>query len=327
MKFQLIDEICTQDWKKSGSPFMPETKEIAGAQVFCINNVDHFFWANFDRYRDSGGFPNYAPPFDNYFMYCDDTEMTTTDAGMKYRDLYPQFRYGFWFLAGLVEQVEDAWGIEWFTARGTNRLLLKKSGVKWRVLAIYFTSYAKGRVEANMMYQYLVNEDGTIGDLGWDSRCGAGIVEKAAKHYGMTLEEAHDALFELGMVNMASCHLATALLHCKNVTTVDAEPTAKEKYRMSEYQRVSKQPAAKWKVLSIEPMVRTLRTQGAIERNGITKALHICRGHFKDFSHGKGLFGRNKGLYWWDQQMRGNESAGVVIKDYDIQPPENSSRI
>ena len=94
---------------------------------------------------------------------------------------------------------------------------------------------------------------------------------------------------------------------------------------MQEFERKTKHPAAKWKVLTIEPMVRTLRIQGAIERNGISKALHICRGHFKDFSQGNGLFGRNKGLYWWDQHMRGDESAGVVIKDYKINPSDGNN--
>lgn len=320
MKYQLIDELCTQDWQQSDSHFIPDTKELAAAQVLCIDNVDQFFWANFDKHRDAGGFPNYAPPFDNYFMYCDQTAMRTDD-GSLYREKFPQFRYGFWFLATPVEQVQDQWGITWFTSMETNRLILKKSGVKWRIMAFYFTSYSKGRADANAMYQYLVKDDGSLSGHGWDSRIGMGIVEKAAKYYGMTAEQVHDIFFEMGMVNMGTCYLATALLHCKNVTVVDAEPTAKEKYRMQEYERKERQPAAKWKVLSIEPMVKTLRIQGAIERNGLSKALHICRGHFKDFSKGNGLFGKNKGLYWWEQHMRGDESAGVVIKDYDIKPP------
>lgn len=48
------------------------------------------------------------------------------------------------------------------------------------------------------------------------------------------------------------------------------------------------------------------------------QALHICRGHFKDFSHGKGLFGKAKGLYWWGMQTRGSKDDGEIIKDYKI---------
>lgn len=319
MKFQLIDEICTQDWSNS-SGFAPEVKEIAGAQVLCIDNVDHFFWENFDRNRDIGGFPNYAPPFENYFMYCDETAMVTSD-GKPYRDAFPQYRYGFWFIAMPVENATSRWAIDWFTENNTNRLILKQSGVKWRMIAVHFTSYSKGSVAANVWYQYLVNEDGSTSDLGLDSACDANVVMRFAKHYGRSQESIHDELLNLSTVNLAACYLATSLLHCKNVTAIDAVPTAKERYRMDGYERTAKQPAAKWKVLTIEPMVRTLRTQGAIERNGLSKALHICRGHFKDFSQGKGLFGKNKGLYWWDQHMRGDEDAGIVIKDYNIKSP------
>lgn len=319
MKFQLIDEICMFDWKKSNSMFVPVQSAIAGAQVFRIDNVDHFFWEHCDKYRDNGGFPNYAPPFDNYFMYCDETAMTNED-GRRYRDSFPKYRYGLWFLATPVEDALDDFAIEWFTDGGTNRLILKKQGVKWRVFVVFFASYGKNDIVVPCLYQYLVNEDGTLSDFGWDSRCDARIAEKVARAYRVPVEKAHDSLFELGMGHMATCHLATSLLHCKNVATVDAEPTPKERYVMQEYERKTRQPAAKWKVLSIEPMVRTLRTQGAIERNGLNKALHICRGHFKDFSQGNGLFGKNKGLYWWDQHMRGDESAGLVIKDYNIKP-------
>jgi hypothetical protein len=41
------------------------------------------------------------------------------------------------------------------------------------------------------------------------------------------------------------------------------------------------------------------------------------RGHFKDYSV-KGLFGRYKGVYWWDSQVRGEVNGGVVDKDYRV---------
>ncbi len=47
-------------------------------------------------------------------------------------------------------------------------------------------------------------------------------------------------------------------------------------------------------------------------------AMHLMRGHFKDYSKGKGLFGKLKGMYWWTPTIRGSEKAGVVIKDYEV---------
>ena len=65
-------------------------------------------------------------------------------------------------------------------------------------------------------------------------------------------------------------------------------------------------------------MAKILKEQGECETKGLQYALHICRGHFKDFSQSKGLFSRNKGLFWWDPQVRGNREIGGVIKDYKV---------
>jgi len=49
-------------------------------------------------------------------------------------------------------------------------------------------------------------------------------------------------------------------------------------------------------------------------------ALHICRGHFKNFSNGRGLFGKFKGRYWWGAQARGTDRAAQVHADYRVSP-------
>ena len=73
-----------------------------------------------------------------------------------------------------------------------------------------------------------------------------------------------------------------------------------------------------FKTLEIEPMKRILRTEGQSEKTGLRQALHICRGHFKDYSKGGGLFGKYKGLYWWESQVRGSVSEGTIVKDYSV---------
>lgn len=47
-------------------------------------------------------------------------------------------------------------------------------------------------------------------------------------------------------------------------------------------------------------------------------SLHIVRGHFADYSTGKGLFGKYRGRYWVSAHLRGNPEVGVTEKDYDI---------
>jgi hypothetical protein len=49
----------------------------------------------------------------------------------------------------------------------------------------------------------------------------------------------------------------------------------------------------------------------------LAKALHICRGHFKNFDD-KPLFGKLTGTYWWQPHVRGTAEAGIVEKDYRI---------
>ena len=80
-------------------------------------------------------------------------------------------------------------------------------------------------------------------------------------------------------------------------------------------------PTVRYHVLEIEPLKRILRTEGKSEETGLKRALHICRGHFKDYRE-HGLFGKFKDIYWWDSQVRGNLSEGIVNKDYSVDAPK-----
>ena len=109
--------------------------------------------------------------------------------------------------------------------------------------------------------------------------------------------------------------LATSFLHCRNVSTEEHVPPAKLN---KAYRRRHGLPLVRYKTLTIEPMKRILRKEGQVEVNGLPKALHICRGHFKDYRSSAGLFGKHKGLFWWDMHARGAIDQGSVVKDYAI---------
>jgi hypothetical protein len=110
-------------------------------------------------------------------------------------------------------------------------------------------------------------------------------------------------------------YLGISFLHCKNVVTQDHSPDSKlQKSRIKR----NKLPMVIYKTLVIHPMTTILEREGHLSGTGIQKALHICRGHFKDFSQGKGLFGKFKGMYWWEPQARGSSTAGILVKDYKI---------
>jgi hypothetical protein len=112
--------------------------------------------------------------------------------------------------------------------------------------------------------------------------------------------------------------MGISFLHCKNIVIRSTEPSIKLQHARV---RKGKLPLFTFKTLEIKPMTKILREEGESETKGLARALHICRGHFKDFQQGPGLGrGHAHGLYWWDSQVRGNREVGAVIKDYKVSP-------
>jgi hypothetical protein len=74
---------------------------------------------------------------------------------------------------------------------------------------------------------------------------------------------------------------------------------------------------------------RTARREARNAKNGKPDrvALHLVRGHFKTFTDERPLggLGGAVGTYWWQQQMRGTKEEGVIVHDYNISPPEDST--
>ncbi len=103
------------------------------------------------------------------------------------------------------------------------------------------------------------------------------------------------------------------LISCKNIATATHEPDAKlNKSRVKK----GKQPVFTYKTLVIKP---TSKRQQAIEAQGLWEnRIHLCRGHFKEYSEEKPLFGKYTGRYWWQPSVRGRNKNGVVVKDYEV---------
>jgi hypothetical protein len=110
---------------------------------------------------------------------------------------------------------------------------------------------------------------------------------------------------------------AISLLHCKNVS-LELVPTSARIQRKRDRRYT---PGIRYKRLVVEPMREAMRRErtGAEPGDTVKHALHICRGHFKDYRE-KGLFGRYKGIYWWEQHVRGDAQYGEIRKDYVVKP-------
>ena len=114
---------------------------------------------------------------------------------------------------------------------------------------------------------------------------------------------------------------AFSLANCKNVTTSLVHPPEK---LSRAYQRRHGMPLSRYYTLNIEPMKKVLREEGKAESHGLKHALSVCRGHFVNYTEGKGLFGKYHGQFWIPQHVRGSASHGVVTKDYAVSAPRET---
>lgn len=132
-------------------------------------------------------------------------------------------------------------------------------------------------------------------------------------------DHAREALITLCDVSLFPIALALSFMHCKNARMV--EQPIPPKLAKARARRGDPIPLLGHHTLEIEPMKRVLAEQGRAGEVGLQQALHICRGHFKDYRE-SGLFGHYKGLFWWDAHVRGSVERGVVAKDYVVGAPE-----
>jgi hypothetical protein len=107
------------------------------------------------------------------------------------------------------------------------------------------------------------------------------------------------------------CHVAAfalSLLNCTNASVRRYPPSEKLSKR---YSRRPGHKFADFKIVSSERTTHLLETEGGARSSGLKRGLHLCRGHFKDYRHGNGLYGKNRGIYWWDDYLRGRGMADV----------------
>lgn len=135
------------------------------------------------------------------------------------------------------------------------------------------------------------------------------------KYFLSELQKATNPFMECSM-------LALSFMHCKNVTMKTTEPAKKIVHNNSAKRRGEKsfQPVT-FKTLNIKPMRKVLQTEGQERTKGTHTAMHICRGHFKTFDE-KPLFGKYKGTYWWEDNVRGSDKERSVQKKYNIVVPQ-----
>ncbi len=285
------------------------------AEVMLADNVSDYFYQGTDQdyWNILRDFPNCAPPFEKVFIEWGSPALISTEKGSiaPAKDLVDIRRFGCEINSSEIKpdnvpfpKTRDMENIRWVSESTT---------------FIEFRSPLE--IAPSIGYTWYVKADGSIW-LPSDSEendPNPKTITWPVHTENMNLAKRLTDNPALGQ-QMASHYLYVALLtlcflNCKNIRLETHNPSEKQnKSRV----RKGKIPLLRYHVLDIGPMKTILETEGDSKSVGLKKALHICRGHFKDFSHGKGLFGKNKGFYWWDAQVRGNSKQGFIDKDYRI---------
>ena len=105
------------------------------------------------------------------------------------------------------------------------------------------------------------------------------------------------------------------LLACKNVHTVEIEPSAK--MQRARYRRGKRPLNSYYEIKITAPGTRMEHSSEA--HATIMRRFHAVRGHFANYSEDKPLFGRLAGRFWIPSHTRGATELGHISKRYRVE--------
>jgi hypothetical protein len=320
-------------------------REFSKAEYLLADNVYDFFWSNAIHGSDDGikvefdtkNLPNSAPPWANVFVaFTDKVKCDLRGAGRGY--VYTQGGGVFLFSRNLNEAQEEDVVSLWEDCR-VDRDSLFDNGVRWVTYAVPVIVWQR-QIQLPLGYTvFHICEDGHLytlpvgvnhdllkkhdprnGEEGARGFVYVGFLENRLIRKLSEVDPVYDYDAIYGEAEGWLNDLPTAALmsfsfiHCRNVELIDNKRTIGSSGR-PKIKRNNK-PSVIFKTLKIEPIKKILKEQGDIKNKGLGVAFHLCRGHFKDYRNGGGLFGKHKDIFWWDDQWRGKKSIGTILKDY-----------
>lgn len=278
-------------------------RDMKNSTPIVIDNVSDYYWKIEDRILLHSDYPNIAPPFeDMFFEWRSPNEVKHNGAVTKMED----------------NDLPDIYGARVLSYKTPENM---KSGL-WETsewfMSICVIGYSKrdGEIRSPDFYALVsARSDGSPNE-----NCMMILLDQRGEPYVPSKESVRreSASRELGefISTISPVFMALSFMHCKNVEMIKSPALPLTRKRRNK-------PRARYYTLKIEPMRKVMKSDGNLDSKGLKHALHVCRGHFKDYRE-TGLFGKNKGLYWWESHIRGSSSSGVVVKDYKVDAPKGS---
>lgn len=303
---RLIDDLRAPSARLAKPHFVPPDKEQAWASiakhthniimspdlpVILMDNVSKYFYESEQEYWDlRDDFPNLAPPYPAFWCEC---KMVKTIHSKEKGDtdvaaLVPHGRLGV-----LIHGIDPA------SCKGEGI----PANARWILWCELFIDYGQRGIAAT-------------GPHGSTFLCVDGEGAIIERPWMQSLADENDADIMKGYMTFFNpAFLAMSFLHCKNVTVEDnsvPKPLAKK------YHARTGQWPTRYKTLVIEPLQTILRGEGRSDSVGVQKALHICRGHFRDYREGRGLFGKYHQLVWQPSIVRGTKGKSAPPREIEV---------
>lgn len=320
----------TDDANRTVIHLLQRAPDIA---VFDIQNVaDYLFLLDDDLPGDTfeAAFPNIAPPFDHFWMEFR-PQWHVAESKVPLCDRPERIGVFFTTLSrasvNRTQKLRDAVADPNVVAH-----MFQDPDVEWILFCTAFFQIGGDTIGPMLTYLLTVDKNGKplITEQPYGESVARGIPalpsrrmvqsahELAAAEPDVDVQEfLKDIIMEIGKDAMTPCLLALTFIHCRGVTTREQEQQlTRQRRRLIE--RTGEKPPTRYHVLEIEPLKAAIAYATDGQKTGLTKALHICRGHFAVYGEDKPLFGHYVGTVWRPSHIRGRDSEHVVEKQYVI---------
>lgn len=224
--------------------------------------------------------PSMAPPYEDMWFEWTDTTSTFFRTGVHFHTKKENEGWALWLSFYLEPRKAD------LAARNLGSVILLP-------YLVNFSLPPSGRVTSALNFRYY-----TLASL-------------PRAEMQADLKQIHAAVATF----VATALFSIGLLHCKNIVAVEKggkNPNVKNRRHRSK--------GTKHYILNVIPARNIKRTEYEQPAKGSSQRIHFRRGHFKEYTSERPLFGKYVGAFWWEAHAAGNADIGEVKKDYRILP-------